>query len=65
MRGDDENDRDPLRTVPSGTCYYFEGEERDLKCRHEGRIEVHPSWVCLGGPMPTWVPRERVEVVME
>jgi len=60
-------DREPITTIDDGVVWYYEGpDDADLKTRHEGRIEVYPNWVRLGGlGIPTWVPRERVEQVGE
>jgi hypothetical protein len=57
-------ERVPLREISDGVCWYFEDES---KVRHEGRIEVHHGWVRLGDGLsiPTWIPRENVQQVME
>lgn len=57
---------EPLVEIEDGVVWYFEGEDAGLKGKHEGRIEVYPDWVRLGGlAVPAWVPRERVEQVHE
>jgi len=58
---------EPLVAIDDGIVWYFEGEDRDHKIKHEGQIEVYPNWVRLGGGLgvPSWVPRERVEQVHE
>lgn len=56
---------EPIGTYENATVWYFEGEERDIKCKHEGKVELYPSWVRLVTPIGTWVPRERVEQVHE
>ena len=55
----------PFKKIKNGTLWYFEGEDAEIKCRHEGVIELYPDWVRLGGMNSTWVPRERVEQVSE
>ncbi|WP_435069196.1 hypothetical protein [Haloplanus sp. C73] len=55
----------PFKRIEGGVCWYFEGEDADIKCRHEGAIELYPDWIRLGGPIPNWIPRERVEQVHE
>lgn len=58
--------REPLREIENGVCWIFEGEDADIKSRHQGAIEVYANWVRLGGSgIPNWVPRERVEQVHE
>jgi hypothetical protein len=55
----------PIREIEDGVVWYHEGET-DAKTKHEGKIEVYPNWVRLGGLMiNSWVPRERVEQVHE
>jgi len=57
---------EPLVEIEDGVVWYFEGEDGDLKGKHEGRIAIYPDWVRLGNlAVPTWVPRERVEQVHE
>ncbi|MFC7128456.1 hypothetical protein [Haloferax chudinovii] len=59
-RGQDE----PLKVIENGTAYYY--EDADDPVRHEGRIEIYDHWVRLcGGPAMTWVPREKVQQVMQ
>lgn len=56
---------EPLTEIADGTAWYFEGKAPRSKVEYEGPIEVYPGWVRLGGPIPTWVPRDRVEEVHE
>jgi hypothetical protein len=52
----------PLREISDGVVWYSEGDDRT---KHEGQVELFPDWVRLGGSIPTWVPREKIEEVHE
>jgi hypothetical protein len=56
---------EPITTIESGVAWYYEGEE--AKTKHEGTIEIYPSWVRLSGGLgiTAWIPRDRVEQVHE
>ena len=57
---------EPLVAIDDGIVWYFEGEDRNHKIKHEGQIEVYPDWVWIGDlAVPAWIPRERVEQVHE
>jgi hypothetical protein len=56
---------EPIKRIENGVVWYFEGEGADIKGKHEGTVEIWPDFVRLVGPIPTWVPRERVEQVHE
>ncbi|WP_148414955.1 hypothetical protein [Haloferax sp. KTX1] len=53
-----------IAAIENGTAYYY--EDVDEPVRHEGRIEIYAHYIRLcGGPTTTWVPREKVQQVME
>lgn len=66
-------DSDPIKTIEDGVIWYVPGlasiesqdTYNDLKTKHEGKIEIYPSWVRFGGLQPVWVPREDVEQIHE
>jgi hypothetical protein len=53
---------EPLTELQSAVVWYHEEGGR---VKHEGHADLYPNWVRLGGGLsPSWVPRDRVEVVM-
>jgi transposase-like protein len=69
---------EPIAQFDDAVCFYYEAaaanpvrppEHPDdsipSPTRHEGPVAIYGGWVRLGGPIPTWVPREAVEAVHE
>lgn len=57
---------DPIKELQNATVWYYEAEQTEAtKVRHEGKAEIYPNWVRLGGPTAAWIPRDRVEQVSE
>lgn len=56
---------EPLVSLEAAVAWYFEGADADVEVKHEGRVEVYPDWIRLGGPVAAWIPRERVGEVHE
>lgn len=54
----------PIRKIEGGVCWFFE-EDSDSTTRHKGEIWIYDNWVRLGGPVPTWIPRESVDQIHE
>jgi hypothetical protein len=52
---------EPITELQSAVVWYHEEGGR---VKHEGHADLYPNWVRLGGGIPSWVPRDRVEVVM-
>jgi hypothetical protein len=54
-----------IQRIPDGTALYYESPDAETTTRHDGEIEIFPSWVRFGGPVACWIPRERVEQIHE